>query len=99
MMIEQTVDDILINGKSIIKKDRYTETRKRVTRFKNQTSISDKEIIEYLAEEIEQYRNKIQYQEEYIKGLRNRTSQSEVAILECHQSSCPEIKIMLHPSG
>ncbi len=37
-------------------KSRYEETRKR---FSNHFNMSDKEITEYLAEEIEYYRNKI----------------------------------------
>ena len=45
-----------------IKQSRYEETRRRITRFKNQFDISDREIIESLAEEIEQYRNRIKEQ-------------------------------------
>ena len=37
----------------------YEYTRKRVTRFYNNNNMSDKEIIEVLSKEIEQYRNKI----------------------------------------
>lgn len=37
----------------------YEYTRKRVTRFYNNNNMSDKEIIEALSKEIEQYRNKI----------------------------------------
>lgn len=58
--IEQTVDDILINGKSIVKSNKYEQTRRRITRFKNNYNMSDKEIIEALIEEIEQDGNKIQ---------------------------------------
>lgn len=38
----------------------YKQTRDRVTRFENNKSMSDKEIIEFLAEEIKQYRTRIQ---------------------------------------
>lgn len=58
----------------MIKQNEYEKTRRRVSRFKNQFNISDKEIIEYLAEEIEYYRNKIGKQEEYIKELQNKTT-------------------------
>lgn len=37
----------------------YEYTRKRVTTFYNNKNMSDKEIIEALSKEIEQYRNKI----------------------------------------
>lgn len=40
--------------------DRYKRTRARISRFYNSKDISDKEIIELLAEEIEQYRNRIE---------------------------------------
>lgn len=39
--------------------DRYKQTKRIVTNCRNNRNISDKEIIEYLAEEIEQYRDKI----------------------------------------
>jgi len=42
-----------------IKQSRYEETRRRITRFRNGYNISDREIIEYLAEEIEQNRERI----------------------------------------
>ena len=51
---------------------RYEETRRRITRFGNKFNISDREIIESLAEEIEQYRDKIRKQEEYIEELRRK---------------------------
>ncbi len=50
---------------------RYEDTRKRLTRFNNHFSMSDKEIIEYLAKEIEQYRDKIKYLEECIRKKNN----------------------------
>lgn len=42
-----------------IMNDKYKQTKRRVTNCCNNRDISDKEIIEYLAEEIEQYRDKI----------------------------------------
>ena len=42
----------------VIKKSRYEETRRRITSFRNNFNMSDREIIESLAEEIEYYRNK-----------------------------------------
>lgn len=53
----------------VIKQDKYGETRRRVSRFKGKYNISDKEIIEYLAEEIEQYRNTIEKQRRIIDKL------------------------------
>lgn len=47
---------------------KYEQTRRRVTRFNNNFSMSDKEIIEYLAEEIEQYRNRIECQNKTIQS-------------------------------
>ena len=79
---------ISIDGTKIIigteEKNRYDETRKRVTRFYNNYSMSDREIIEKLAEEIEQYRSRISKQEECIKELNNKTIQSEEIVL--HES-------------
>ena len=43
----------------------YEYTRKRVTTFYNNKNMSDKEIIEALSKEIEQYRNKIRMLEEH----------------------------------
>ena len=54
------------------KQTRYEETRKRLTRFRNQIYMSDKEIIEYLAEELEYYRDKIKTQELYIKKIQKK---------------------------
>lgn len=48
-------------------KNKYEQTRKRITKFYNKYDMSDKEIIEYLIKEIEQYRERIQKQEEHIK--------------------------------
>ena len=69
MKVTQTVDDILINGKSILN-NKYKETRKRVCRFKGSNDLSDKDIIEYLAVEIEGYREKIRHLENYIDKLK-----------------------------
>ena len=71
MELKQTVDDILINGKSILN-NKYKETRKRICRFKGSNDLSDKDIIEYLAVEIEDYRNKIEKLEEYIDKLKEK---------------------------
>lgn len=43
---------------------RYEETRKRVTKFCNNRNMSDKEIIEFLYDEIEQYRERIRQHQE-----------------------------------
>lgn len=59
MRIEINVDGIVIQ-----KDDYYIETKERIKRVTNNKNISDKEIIEYLAEEIKEYRNTI----ERIKG-------------------------------
>ena len=48
----------------------YLETRKRICRFKGRNDLSDKEIIEHLAIEINDYRNRIQSLEEYIDKLK-----------------------------
>lgn len=39
--------------------NKYEQTRERVSNFYNNRNMSDREIIEYLAEEIKQYRDKI----------------------------------------
>lgn len=65
MELKQTADDILINGKSILD-NKYKKTRKRICRIKGRNNLSDKDIIEYLAEEIEDYRSKIEKLEEHI---------------------------------
>lgn len=44
--------------------------------------MSDKEIIELLADETEEYRNRIRNQEEYIKKLQDKQIQSEVVELD-----------------
>lgn len=65
----QTADDILINGKSILN-NKYEKTRKRICRFKGRNDLSDKDIIEYLSEEIDGYRSKINKLEEHIDKLK-----------------------------
>ena len=47
------------NSKAIKTTSEYEYTRTRVTRFYGNKNMSDKEIIEALSKEIEQYRNKI----------------------------------------
>lgn len=71
MEIKQTADDILINGKSILN-NKYKETRKRICRFKGRNDLSDKDIIEYLTEEINDYRSKIEKLEEHIDKLNEK---------------------------
>ena len=66
-----TTDDILINGKSILN-NKYKETRKRICRIKGRNDLSDKDIIEYLAEEINGYRSKIEKLEEHIDKLKEK---------------------------
>ena len=61
---------------------KYEQTRLRVIRHYNNRNMSDKEIIELLAEEIEEYRNRIRNQEEYIKKLQDKQIQSEVVELD-----------------
>ena len=65
--------------------DKYEQTRKRITQFYNNKSMSDKEIIEYLVDEIEQYREKIKkYIEKELKGIKeeiktyNKTQKEEI---------------------
>ena len=50
----------------------YSETRKRICRFKGSNNLSDKDIIEYLAEEINGYRSKIEKLEEHIDKLKEK---------------------------
>ena len=63
------------------KQSKYEQTRRRVANYHNNRNISDKEIIESLANEIEQYRERIQKQEEYIKKLQDKQIESEVVEL------------------
>lgn len=64
----------------------YEYTRKRVTRFYNNNNMSDKEIIEALSKEIEQYRNKI-------RALEGHTYK----VVE--ENTCPPIEIGFHRIG
>ena len=65
-----------------IEQNRYKETRRRITRFRNVFDMSDREIIEYLAEEIEQYRDRIKEQNRIIDELSKITIQSEEVTLD-----------------
>lgn len=84
MEIKQIADDILIDGKTILK-NRYQKTRDRATRFRHNYNMSDKEIIEFLDDEIREYRDTIEKQRETIKELQekqiieNETLESKVA--------------------
>lgn len=73
------MDDLVLREKI----SKYEQVRRRLTRFKNQYNISDREIIEYLAEEIEQYRSRIKEQNKIIDEIHNKTIQSEVVELDC----------------
>lgn len=61
---------------------KYEQTRRRVTNYYNNRNMSDKEMIESLADEIEEYRNRIKKQEEYIKQLQDKQIQGEVVELD-----------------
>lgn len=61
---------------------KYEQTRIRVIRHYNNRNMSDKEIIELLADEIEEYRNRIRNQEEYIMQLQGRQIQGKVVELD-----------------
>lgn len=64
-------------------KNYYEETRRRLTFFNtNYNNISDREIIENLAKEIEQYRNRIEQQNKIIKQLSEQTIKSKEEILD-----------------
>ncbi len=62
--------------------DRYQETKQRMFAKYNNVYISDKQIIEDLAEEIEQYREEIDNQRRIIKELSKNNIQSEEVILD-----------------
>lgn len=68
MELNQTTIDISMNGKSIYN-NKYKEARRRICRHKGIKDISDVDIIEALVEEIDYYRNRIQFQEKLIKEL------------------------------
>lgn len=65
-----------------MKQSRYEETRRRITRFRNGYNISDREIIEYLAEEIEQNRERIRKLTEMTEQ-RNKEIYSERNTYSC----------------
>ena len=67
--------------------DNYEYTRKRVTSFYNNKNMSDKEIIEALAMEIEQYRNRIRMLEGHTHKIIESKDES---------NECPPIPIGLH---
>ena len=60
----------------------YEETRKRISRHIGKNSLSDKEIIEFLSEEIKSYRRSIENKDRIIKELSNRTIESKEELLE-----------------
>lgn len=62
--------------------EKYNKTRKRVTGCNINYDMSDKEIIEYLADEIEQYRMRIEEQNKIIDELHNKTIKSDECILD-----------------
>lgn len=63
-------------------RDRYKITRDRVTRFKHNYNMSDKEIIEFLDDEIFQYRNKIEKLQESIEKLWDKQEETPEAYKE-----------------
>jgi hypothetical protein len=65
-----------------IEQNRYKKTRRRITKFRNEFDMCDREIIEYLAEEIEQYRDRIKEQNRIIDELSKITIQSEEVTLD-----------------
>lgn len=80
--------EINVDGITIKKDDSYIETKERIKRVTNNRNISDKEIIELLADEIEQYRNKIKNQKEYIKQLQYKQIKSKEIYSERNICSC-----------
>lgn len=91
MEIKQIADDILIDGKTILK-NRYQKTRDRVTRLEHNYNMSDKEIIEFLDNEICEYRNTIEKQRKTIKELQERKIESET--MELKVAEPKEIEII-----
>ena len=53
-------------------RDGYKQTRDRITRFKNNYNLSDKEIIEFLDDEIREYRDMIGRQRKIIEELQDK---------------------------
>ncbi len=72
------VDDFLLRETT----NKYEQTRKRVTQYSRYRNCSDKEIIEYLADEIEQYKDRIKNQQRIIDELSKNNIQSEEVVLD-----------------
>lgn len=69
----------------------YEETRKRVSRHIGKNSLSDKEIIEFLSEEIKSYRTSIENKNRIIDGLTkltNKDIESKEELLETYDEQC-----------
>lgn len=62
--------------------ERYIKTRKRLRNCYNIKNMSDKEIIEVLDIEIEQYRDRIRKLQKQVDELYNRTIESETVTLD-----------------
>lgn len=72
------IDDAVLR----VRTNKYEQTRERIERYSGKHSISDKEIIEYLADEIEQYRNKIRQLQESIEKKKN--IDTEISTYHCN---------------
>ena len=83
MSMKLTVDGMEISNTILDKKNSiYEETRRRLINYSSYYRMaSDKEIIEYLAEEIEEYRNKIRCLEIQLNETRDKEIKSDVVIL------------------
>lgn len=69
----------------------YEETRKRISRHIGKNSLSDKEIIEFLSEEIKSYRRSIENKNRIIDGLTkltNKDIESKEELLETYDEQC-----------
>lgn len=64
---------------------RYEKEKRRLSLFMDMKTASDKDIIEHLSEEIEQYRDKITKLNKTIYELRERAIQSEEMILDTEE--------------
>ena len=73
------IDDLVLIRKTT---NKYEQTRKRVTQDSRYRNCSDKEIIEYLADEIEQYRDRIKNQQRIIYESIKNNIQSEGVVLD-----------------
>lgn len=80
---------------------RYEKAKRRFINCKHNKMASDKELIEFLEEEIEQYRDRIESQSRIIKdlnGLNNKEILKWKAIYiidEEDESTCPPIEIRI----